>query len=137
MGWCRGRNMQDHYTARVSYPVVRSRRNVASRVEAGAEDRANDRDMTSDHHSWGVMLVLLAPGTLGGMELVRIVSLTGVEQNEPAPDERSLGRERIPPLVRRLFTEDPQRRARDEMALQVEGVVDGGVHAEKPLGGAS
>src|SRR6202035_4739617 len=39
--------------------------------------------------------------------------------------------------VRRLGAEDPQRRARDEMALEVEGVVDGGVYAEEPLGGAS
>src|SRR6516225_10373460 len=46
-------------------------------------------------------------------------------------------RDGIPPLVRRLGSEEPQRRARDEMALKVEGVVDGGVHAEKPLGGAS
>jgi hypothetical protein len=40
-------------------------------------------------------------------------------------------------LVRRLGSEDPERWARDEMALEIEGVVDGGVHAEKPLGGAS
>jgi len=40
-------------------------------------------------------------------------------------------------LVRRLGAEYPQRRAGDEMALEVEGVVDGGVHAEKTLGGAS
>jgi len=42
----------------------------------------------------------------------------------------------MPPLARRLRSEDPQRRARDEMALNVESVVDGCVHAEKPLGGA-
>jgi hypothetical protein len=41
------------------------------------------------------------------------------------------------PLIRRLSSEDPKRGARDEMALQVEGVVDGGVHAEEALGGAS
>src|SRR5205807_645203 len=52
-------------------------------------------------------------------------------------DARSRSRGRIPPLFRRLGPEDPERRARDEMALEIEGVVDGGVHAEKPLGGAS
>ena len=41
------------------------------------------------------------------------------------------------PLVCRLGSEDPERRPRDEMALKIEGVVDGGVDAEKPLGGAS
>src|SRR5215469_15055826 len=38
---------------------------------------------------------------------------------------------------RHWFAEDPQRRARDEMALEVAGVVDGGVHGQKTLGGAS
>ena len=36
----------------------------------------------------------------------------------------------------RLGSEDPERRARDEMALEIEGIVDGGGHAEKSLGGA-
>jgi hypothetical protein len=44
---------------------------------------------------------------------------------------------RISPLIRHLGSEDPERRARDEMALRVEGVVDGGVHAEETQGGAS
>src|ERR1700758_2303791 len=44
---------------------------------------------------------------------------------------------RISPLIRRLGSEDPERRARDEMALKVEGVVNGGMHAEEALGGAS
>ena len=43
----------------------------------------------------------------------------------------------MPPLVRCLGSEDPQRRARDEMALEVEGVVNGGVHAEKTMDGTS
>jgi len=29
------------------------------------------------------------------------------------------------PLVRRFGSKDPERRSRDEMALEVEGVVDG------------
>ena len=66
-----------------------------------------------------------------------IVSLTCCEQKSPRPDERSRGRDRIPPLVCRLGSEDPERRARDEMALKIEGVVDGGVHTEKPLGETS
>jgi len=40
-------------------------------------------------------------------------------------------------LSRRLGSEDPERRARDEMAPKVEGIVNGGVHAEKALCGAS
>ena len=44
---------------------------------------------------------------------------------------------RIAPLICGLGSEDPERRARDEMALEVERVVNGGVHAEKMLGGAS
>ena len=44
---------------------------------------------------------------------------------------------RISPLIRRLGSEDPERRTRDEMALKVEGVVNGGMHAEEALGGAS
>src|SRR5215469_16754510 len=43
----------------------------------------------------------------------------------------------MPPLVRRLGSEYPERRARDKMALKVEDVVDGSVHAEKTLCGAS
>src|SRR6516225_5164016 len=42
---------------------------------------------------------------------------------------------RISALIRRLGSEDPERRARDEMALKVEGVVNGGMHAEEALGG--
>ena len=38
------------------------------------------------------------------------------------------------PRVRRLGTEDPERRSRDEMALKVEGIVHGGVHVEEALG---
>src|SRR6516165_11950006 len=50
---------------------------------------------------------------------------------------RSRRGNRISPLIRRLGSEDPERRARDEMALKVEGVVNGGMHAEEALGGAS
>ena len=60
-----------------------------------------------------------------------------VSKTSPTPDARSGGCDGLSPLVRRLGAEYPQRRAGDEMALEVEGVVDGGVHAEKTLGGAS
>jgi hypothetical protein len=46
-----------------------------------------------------------------------------VSKTGPASDARSRGRDRIPPLARRLGSEDPERRARDEMALKIEGVV--------------
>jgi hypothetical protein len=65
------------------------------------------------------------------------VSLTCVSKTSPTPDARSRGRDRISPLVRRVGAEYSQRRAGDEMALEVEGIVDGGVHAEKTLRGAS
>ena len=45
-------------------------------------------------------------------------------------------RDRVAPLVGGLGSEDPQRGARDEMALEIEGVVDGRMHAEKALCGA-
>jgi hypothetical protein len=37
------------------------------------------------------------------------------------------------PLDRRLGSEDPQSRPRDEMALKVESVVDDGVDIQKAL----
>ena len=46
-------------------------------------------------------------------------------------------RDCIPPSVRRLGSGDPQRRPRDEMALKIEGIVDGGMHAEGALGRSS
>jgi Glyoxalase/Bleomycin resistance protein/Dioxygenase superfamily len=45
--------------------------------------------------------------------------------------------DRISPLCRRFGSEDPQRRSGDEMALNIEGIVNCTVHAEKPLGGSS
>ena len=45
-------------------------------------------------------------------------------------------RNRSPPLRHRFGSEGPQGRSGDEMALQVEGVVDGGMQAEKSLRGA-
>jgi hypothetical protein len=41
------------------------------------------------------------------------------------------------PLIRRLGSEDPERRARNEMALKVEDIVNDGMHAEEALDGAS
>jgi hypothetical protein len=58
-------------------------------------------------------------------------------KTSPTPDARSRGGDGILPLAGRFCSEDPERRARDEMALKVEGVVNGGMHAEKTLGGAS
>ena len=40
------------------------------------------------------------------------------------------------PLLDRLGSEGAQRAAGDEMALQVEGVVDGGMGGEKALSGS-
>jgi hypothetical protein len=67
-----------------------------------------------------------------------IVRLTSVaEKGAPGLNTCSRCGNRISPLIRRLGSEDPERRARDEMALKVEGVVNGGMHAEEALGGAS
>jgi hypothetical protein len=67
----------------------------------------------------------------------RHCQLNLAKQNVPEAEPRSPSGDRVPPLLRRLGSEPSERRARDEMALKVEGVVDGGVHAQKALGGAS
>ena len=67
----------------------------------------------------------------------RHCQLNCVSKTSPTPDARSRGGDGILPLAGRFGSEDPERRARDEMALKVEGVVNGGMHAEKTLGGAS
>jgi hypothetical protein len=41
------------------------------------------------------------------------------------------------PLCGGFGSEDPQCGSRDEVALEVEGIVDGGMHAEEALGGSS
>jgi len=64
-------------------------------------------------------------------------SATALSKTSPSQDVRSHWRDRIPPLVRRLGSKDPERRSRDEMALKVEGVVYGGVHAGETLSGSS
>ena len=75
---------------------------------------------------------------LRGCDLVRRhCQLNCVSKASPTPDARSRGGDGILPLASRFGSEDPERRARDEMALKVEGVVNGGMHAEKTLGGAS
>ena len=66
-----------------------------------------------------------------------VVRLTYRDQKSPKQHVRSHCGHRIPPFARRLGSEDPQRRSRDEMALKVEGVVDRGMHVEEPLGRSS
>jgi hypothetical protein len=44
---------------------------------------------------------------------------------------------RVLPSARRLGSKNPERRPRDEVALKVEVIVDGGMHAEEALGGRS
>src|ERR1700730_12598212 len=68
---------------------------------------------------------------------LRIVRLTCRDQKRPRQDARVRCRGCIPPFVRRLSSEGPQRRSRDEMVLKVEGVVNGGMHAEEALSGSS
>jgi hypothetical protein len=65
------------------------------------------------------------------------VNLIWGEQNESGPNARSRGRDGPPPLVRRLGSEDPERRPRHEMALKVEVIVDGNMHAEEALAESS
>ena len=40
------------------------------------------------------------------------------------------------PLLRSRGSEEAQRRSGDQMALEIEGIVDGGVGGEKTLGGS-
>jgi len=78
--------------------------------------------------------------SISGHDLVTVrghCQLNCVSKTKPTPDARSRGGDGILPLAGRFGSEDPERRARDEMALKVEGVVNGGMHAEKTLGGAS
>jgi hypothetical protein len=76
-------------------------------------------------------------GRLGNYSGQGVVRLTYRDQKRLKQDARSPCRHRIPPFARRLGSEDPQRRSRDEMALKVEGVVDRGMHAEEALGRSS
>ena len=70
------------------------------------------------------------------IEAVGIVKLTTTSVKGMKRSNRSHCLDRVAPLVGCLGSEDPERGARDEMALEVEGVVDSGVHAEKALCGA-
>jgi hypothetical protein len=67
----------------------------------------------------------------------RHCQLNCVSKTSPTPEARSRGRDGILLLAGLFSSEDPERRARDEMALKVEGVVNCGMHAEKTLGGTS
>src|SRR6266446_4251075 len=68
-----------------------------------------------------------AAGATPGGALSR---LTRVKQGEPEAGGAMICRDCIPPSVRRLGSEDPQRRPRDEMALKVEVIVDSSMNAE-------
>src|ERR1700730_10347265 len=66
-----------------------------------------------------------------------IVGFTCRDQKRLKKDARLRCRDCIPPFASRLCSESPQRRSRHEMALKVEGVVNGGMHAEEALSGSS
>jgi hypothetical protein len=51
--------------------------------------------------------------------------------------QASCRRDSTLPLCGSFSSEDPQCGSEDEVALQIEGIVDGGVHAEEALGGSS
>jgi hypothetical protein len=65
------------------------------------------------------------------------VNLSCLGRSRVKRGRRSYRGNRVLPLVRRLGTEDPERRPRDEMALKAEGIVDGGMHAQEALGRSS
>ena len=65
----------------------------------------------------------------------RHCQLNCVSKTSPTPDARSRGRDGILSLAGRFGSEDPEGRARDEVALKVESVVDRGVHVQETLGG--
>jgi hypothetical protein len=56
-----------------------------------------------------------------------------IEGREEASSNRVSSRDGILPLRRRFGSEDPQRGPGDEVALKIEGVVDGGMDAEEVL----
>jgi len=58
---------------------------------------------------------------------VGIVTLPGDDSREAKLEFASGRSGRCPPMRHRFGSEGPQGRSGDEMALQVEGVVDGGV----------
>ena len=67
-------------------------------------------------------------------DLAGLVTATIGGREEASSNRVSSRGDSILPLRRRFGSEDPQRGPRDEVALKVEGVVDGGVHAHKALG---
>jgi hypothetical protein len=83
----------------------------------------------------------------GGAARARAISLVQRSSRRPTPitlDHVVLvrcatvrRRYYVPPFVRRLGSEGPARRSRDEMALKVEGVVSSSMHAEQALSGSS
>jgi len=52
-------------------------------------------------------------------------------------NEQLRGRDRDLPVAGSFGSEDPKRRARDKVALEIEGILDDGVNAEKTLGRSS
>ena len=108
-------------------------------VKRIVDAKAQFRSLTEPWADIGTSTGGLMLAVLGGLDDVerRHCQLNYVSETSPIPDARSRGGDGILPLAGRFGSEYPERRARDEMALKVEGVVNGGMHAEKTLGGAS
>jgi hypothetical protein len=66
-----------------------------------------------------------------------VVTVTRIGRGGGGLGQISCCRDGVLPLRCRLGSEEPQGRSGDEMALKVERVVDGSMHVEKALGGAS
>src|SRR5712675_3755982 len=72
--------------------------------------------------------------TSGSISLGGFVTVTSLAWKGRSPSQTSRCRDGGLPLRCRLGSEDPQRRSGDEMALKVEIMVNGGLHAQKVLG---
>ena len=80
--------------------------------------------------SWGAWGVA---GSIGLMVLHGFVTLPNKEREEPAAAIFSGGRDRCPPRVHGRRTEGAVRSSGCQVALDVEGIVDGRVSREKSL----
>jgi hypothetical protein len=69
--------------------------------------------------------------------LADIVTATVCDALRAKARHESCRCDRISPLCSRFGSEDPQHRSGDEMALDIEGIENGTVHAEKALSRSS
>jgi len=121
------------------------------RVASGDRQTRKRRSSIKDHVVIGENVALHDPkprqAALGTTNNVLLLLRSNTSRGLCHGNERRIERARtdqvsrhcngVFPLARRFGSENPERRSRDEMALKVEVIVDGGMHAQKALGGSS